>query len=182
MMRMKRAITLVLSFVLVACAGGGAGPGQDKPAANPTTTGTSTASGAGDSATTNVAPDKSLAMPATASTPSTTASVAAPPPTSTTISSRVSSAPGTINSDGFLSLVCDPSCDEVILDGTRKLGKSPYGTVGVSPGKHELTFKLAGAPDKTATIPIKSGQTIAYRARMGVIVVPAGEPRPSPSK
>jgi len=179
MMRMKRAITLVFSFAFVACAGGATGPGQDKPATNPTTTGTSTAPLVAPSGSGFVT---STAMPATASTPSTTASVAAPPPTSTTISSRVSSAPGTINSDGFLSLVCDPSCDEVILDGTRKLGKSPYGTVGVSPGKHELTFKLAGVPDKTATIPIKSGQTIAYRARMGVVVVPAGEPRPSPSK
>ncbi|HVK66162.1 MAG TPA: PEGA domain-containing protein [Polyangium sp.] len=86
---------------------------------------------------------------------------AEPPPD---IAARV--AAKMIKADGFLSLVCDPACDQVIVDGKRKLGPAPHTNVSLPPGKHEITIQRKGAPDKVITVNLVPGQTTAFKVAM----------------
>lgn len=71
-----------------------------------------------------------------------------------------------IEKDGFISVVCEPGCDQVILDDTRKLGPAPHANVAVLPGKHQVLLKLKGAPDKLVAVMVVAGQTTSFRASM----------------
>jgi len=67
---------------------------------------------------------------------------------------------------GYLSLECVPGCDQVILDGKRKLGPAPHESVSVPPGKHEITLQRKGAPDRTLSLVVASGRTTDLRIAM----------------
>lgn len=86
----------------------------------------------------------------------------------------------TLKADGWLTVLCEPGCDEVIVDGTRKLGRGPHENVAVRPGKHEITLKLKGAPDKVVSVTVVGGQTVELKASMPVEVKPAAA-KPEPS-
>jgi len=72
--------------------------------------------------------------------------------------------------DGWLNIQCDPGCDDVIVDGKRSLGRNTTN-VALSPGNHEITGKLKGAPDKTMKVRVLDGQTTAVRLRMGTVQI-----------
>jgi hypothetical protein len=101
-------------------------------------------------------------------------SAAPPPEVAEKIAARA------LRVDGWLNLVCKPGCDEVIIDGTRKLGRGPHENVALRPGLHELTLKLKGAPDKVMTVSIVGGQTVDVEASMPVEVKPAAASKPEP--
>lgn len=67
-------------------------------------------------------------------------------------------------SPGFLTVACDPQCEEVLVDG-RRMGTSPLVRVAVPPGKHKLDLR-AGDQRKTLSVIVVSGQTTAQRVRM----------------
>ncbi|WP_170319952.1 PEGA domain-containing protein [Polyangium spumosum] len=94
-----------------------------------------------------------------------------------------------IKADGFLSVVCDPACDQVIVDGKRKLGPAPHTNVSFPGGQHEIRIQRKGAPDKVMVVNLVPGQTTAFRVAMHTeaerAVVPAkasAEPKAKPKR
>jgi eukaryotic-like serine/threonine-protein kinase len=67
---------------------------------------------------------------------------------------------------GYLTIVCDPACDSVIAGG-RNLGPSPVVRRSLSAGTHAVTLRRSGAPTKSISVTIVSGQTTARRVTMG---------------
>lgn len=71
-----------------------------------------------------------------------------------------------IKGDGFVSVNCDPVCDQVIVDGKRKLGPGPHTNVSIPAGKHDITVQRKGAPDKVLVVNLAAGQTAAFTVAM----------------
>ncbi len=72
----------------------------------------------------------------------------------------------TLESKGYLTVVCEPGCDEIIVDDTRKLGRAPLADIEIAAGKHQIKLKLKGAAEKVVNVLIVAGQTTAFRASM----------------
>jgi hypothetical protein len=75
---------------------------------------------------------------------------------------------------GYLTLVCDPSCDEVSHEG-RPLGPSPVVHAPIAPGSRRITVSNGGSGHKIITVVIRSGQVSALRVNMsgtGPLVLP----------
>ena len=70
----------------------------------------------------------------------------------------------TSSEPGFLTIVCNPFCDEVIDNG-RSLGPSPIVHLRVDPGSHKITVKK-GAMKKAVSVIVVSGQVTAQRLNM----------------
>jgi hypothetical protein len=85
---------------------------------------------------------------------------------SSTGRNAVSSATPPAVDEGWLTVVCDPSCEEMIIDGKRKLGRGPYTDVALAPGAHEITLKHTGNPDKVIKVAVLSGRTMAINVMM----------------
>ncbi len=66
---------------------------------------------------------------------------------------------------GFLTIVCNPQCDEVIDNG-RSLGPSPIVHVTASPGQHRITLKRGSEKPKVISVIVVSGQVTAQRVTM----------------
>lgn len=64
--------------------------------------------------------------------------------------------------DGWISIQCDPACDDVVVDGKRSLGRNT-ANVALPPGEHEVTGKRKGSADKTMKVRVVEGQTTAVR-------------------
>jgi len=77
--------------------------------------------------------------------------------------------------DGWLNIQCDPSCDDVVVDGKRSVGRNPTN-VALAPGEHEITGKRKGAPDKTMKVRIVDGQTTSVRLRIDATVAAQMDP------
>jgi hypothetical protein len=69
--------------------------------------------------------------------------------------------------DGWLTIQCDPGCDDVVVDGKRSLGRN-FANVALPPGEHEITGKRKGAPDKTIKVRVLPGQTTALRLGLSI--------------
>ncbi|HVK67892.1 MAG TPA: protein kinase [Polyangium sp.] len=93
--------------------------------------------------------------PATAKTAATTPTAA---PTATASAAAASGEPG------FLTIVCNPFCDDV-LDNGRSLGPSPIVHISVKPGSHRVTLKK-GDMTKVISVIVVSGQVTAQRVSM----------------
>ncbi|HRI72764.1 MAG TPA: hypothetical protein PK156_51360, partial [Polyangium sp.] len=100
----------------------------------------------------------STAAPAStgAKTPATTTTT---PPAATASAASASS-----GDPGFLTIVCNPFCDDV-LDNGRSLGPSPIVHLSVKPGSHRVTLKK-GTMSKTVSVIVVSGQVTAQRVSM----------------
>jgi hypothetical protein len=66
---------------------------------------------------------------------------------------------------GFLTIVCNPFCDDV-KDNGKSLGPSPIVRVAVPPGEHRLTMQRKGVPTKVVTVTVVAGQATAQRISM----------------
>jgi hypothetical protein len=66
---------------------------------------------------------------------------------------------------GFLTVVCTPFCDSVLVKG-RNLGPSPVLKAPLPAGTHGVTLKKSGSPSKTVTATITAGQTTPLRVKM----------------
>jgi serine/threonine-protein kinase len=66
---------------------------------------------------------------------------------------------------GFLTIVCNPFCDDV-SDSGRSLGASPIVKVPAKPGQHRITLKRAGIQQKNISVIIVSGQVTSQRVSM----------------
>ena len=66
---------------------------------------------------------------------------------------------------GFLTLVCNPYCDEV-LDNGLSLGPSPIVHMAVTPGRHVLSLLRRGFGSKTVAISVGPGKVSATRVSM----------------
>jgi serine/threonine-protein kinase len=73
-------------------------------------------------------------------------------------------APAEKEEPGFLTIVCNPYCDEVIDQG-RSLGQSPVVHLAVKPGQHRITLKKDGQ-SKVISLIVVSGQVTAQRISM----------------
>ncbi|MRG92632.1 serine/threonine protein kinase [Polyangium spumosum] len=82
----------------------------------------------------------------------------APAPTATATAAAASGEPG------FLTIVCNPFCDDV-LDNGRSLGPSPIVHTSVKPGSHRITLKK-GDMKKVISVIVVSGQVTAQRVSM----------------
>lgn len=119
-------------------------------------------------ATAPAAPTEPVAQ-ATTPPPSTAApagtSKAAPTATATaTATTTATAAAGAAGDPGFLTIVCNPFCDDV-LDNGRSLGPSPIVHLSVKPGSHRITLKK-GTMSKTVSVIVVSGQVTAQRVSM----------------
>jgi len=85
---------------------------------------------------------------------------AAPTPTTTTTSPPAASS----GEPGFLTIVCNPFCDDV-LDNGRSLGPSPIVHLSVKAGSHRVTLKK-GDMKKVISVIVVSGQVTAQRVSM----------------
>ncbi|MBI5537149.1 MAG: PEGA domain-containing protein [Deltaproteobacteria bacterium] len=65
---------------------------------------------------------------------------------------------------GYLTVVCSPFCDEVLVDG-RSVGPSPVVHVPVPAGVHTVTLKRSGVV-KTLSATIRSGEVTSWRVSM----------------
>ena len=59
---------------------------------------------------------------------------------------------------GFLTIVCNPYCDDVVDQG-RSLGPSPVVHLSVPPGQHRITLKK-GKDAKVISVVVVAGQAI----------------------
>ena len=66
---------------------------------------------------------------------------------------------------GYLTVVCNPFCDE-IMDGGRSLGPSPVVHQRVAPGEHRLTLRRQGIAPKLVSVVISPGEASAKRVSM----------------
>ena len=65
---------------------------------------------------------------------------------------------------GFLTVVCNPFCDDVSVSG-RSLGPSPVVHVSVKPGQHRVTLKR-GTSSKVISVIVVASQVTAQRVSM----------------
>lgn len=65
---------------------------------------------------------------------------------------------------GFLTVVCNPFCDDV-LDQGRSLGPSPVVHASAKPGQHRITLKREGQT-KVISVIVVAGQVTAQRVSM----------------
>ena len=71
---------------------------------------------------------------------------------------------------GYLTLVCEPSCSSVVIDG-RKVGPSPVVKRAVRAGSHRAKLR-SGKVKKSISFTIKAGKTTHRRVSMGGSVSP----------
>ena len=119
--------------------------------------------------------------PAPAAPPAETTAAAAPPPAATPAGATVPAAAVTPKQGsgaapapsatatekeepGFLTIYCDPACDDVLVSG-RSVGPSPVLKVPTSPGQHRVTGRR-GSDKKVISVIVVSGQTVAQRITM----------------
>jgi serine/threonine-protein kinase len=87
-----------------------------------------------------------------------------PTAATTTPPAATASAAAAGSDPGFLTIVCNPFCDDV-LDNGRSLGPSPIVHLSVKPGSHRVTLKK-GTMSKTVSVIVVSGQVTAQRVSM----------------
>jgi hypothetical protein len=112
------------------------------------------------------------ASAATATQPSATAAATAQPSaTATAAAATPAAGTGQANAakpakeePGFLTIVCNPYCDDV-LDQGKSLGPSPVVHLSVPPGQHRVTLKK-GKDTKVISVIVVSGQVTAQRVSM----------------
>lgn len=80
-----------------------------------------------------------------------------PPPTGRPVAST-----GT----GFLTVMCNPACDDVLLDGTRSLGPSPLFRQAVPAGPHRLLLKRDPAVVRTVEASVTRDETTFLKPDM----------------
>ena len=132
------------------------------------------AAAASASATAAAAPAGAIAAAASATAapaaPSGTASSDAAPAASAaaapagTGQGAAGSKSGSKEEPGFLTVVCNPYCDDVIDQG-KSLGPSPVVRYSVAPGQHRITVKKSGQTKVVSAI-VVSGQLTTQRVSM----------------
>jgi serine/threonine-protein kinase len=85
--------------------------------------------------------------------------------TSPAPSASPSSSPDDKEEPGFLTIVCNPQCDDV-LDNGRSLGPSPVVQAVAKPGMHRITLKRGTDKPKVISVIVVSGQVTAQRVSM----------------
>jgi eukaryotic-like serine/threonine-protein kinase len=70
----------------------------------------------------------------------------------------------TKDDSGYLTIVCNPYCDDV-LDQGKSLGPSPVVHISVKPGQHRITLKKGGQT-KVISVIVEAGQVAAQRVTM----------------
>jgi Putative zinc-finger len=65
---------------------------------------------------------------------------------------------------GYLTIVCNPSCDDVIDNG-RSVGASPIVHLEVAPGRHKLAMRH-GTTVKSLSVIVPEGEIVAQRIDM----------------
>lgn len=78
---------------------------------------------------------------------------------------RAASAAPATEAPGHVTIVCQPACDSVTLDG-RNLGPSPVVLVKASAGTHSVRLSAKGYPTKTLSLRVKGGETTARRVKL----------------
>ncbi len=131
-------------------------------------TGTSTAS-AGTAGSASAAPPVETAVASAAPTATPTAAPTAvvatgPAPTGAAAAVKDPKASAGKDEPGFLTIVCNPYCDDVIDQG-KSLGPSPIVHLAVKPGQHRITLKK-GSQTKVISVIVESGQVAAQRVSM----------------
>ncbi|MFO0754903.1 MAG: serine/threonine-protein kinase [Byssovorax sp.] len=126
-------------------------------AASATATATATAAVAAVDAATAAATAAPSATPSAAPT-------AAPAQAGTAAAKDPKAAAGGKDEPGFLTIVCNPYCDDVI-DSGKSLCPSPIVHLAVKPGQHRITLKK-GTQTKVISVIVESGQVAAQRVSM----------------
>jgi serine/threonine-protein kinase len=125
------------------------------PAPTPTPTATAVA-----------APSPPTAAVATQAPRPAPVATSSPAPAATHESSTDSPKAGSTNEEpGFITIVCNPFCDDVQIDG-RTAGPSPIIRQPAKPGQHRITCKRAGAATKVISIMVVAGQVSPAKVRM----------------
>jgi serine/threonine-protein kinase len=109
----------------------------------------------------NAAPPAASAEAATIPASTTTAVATATAAAATTAQAK---AAGGKEEPGYLTIVCNPYCDEVFDQG-KSLGPSPVVHLAVPPGSHRITLKK-GKDSKVLSVIVVSGQVSAQRIAM----------------
>ncbi|EYF04429.1 serine/threonine protein kinase [Chondromyces apiculatus] len=115
------------------------------------------AAGATTAAASPAAPAAAAAAPAAPAVSTNRTAAVAPTPAAAT-TSEPKEAPG------FLTVHCDPQCDEV-LDNGRSLGASPVLRASAAPGQHRITGRK-GSTKKVISVIVVSGSVTAQRISM----------------
>ncbi|MEO7330361.1 MAG: serine/threonine-protein kinase, partial [Minicystis sp.] len=119
-------------------------------------TGTTSAS-AGTAGAASAAPPADTAVASATPSAAPTAVVATgPAPTGAAAANKDPKASGSKDEPGFLTIVCNPYCDDVIDQG-KSLGPSPIVHLAVKPGQHRITLKK-GTQTKVISVIVESGQ------------------------
>jgi hypothetical protein len=81
----------------------------------------------------------------------------APPPQPPTVPAK----------NGYLTVMCQPACDDVLLDGTRSLGETPILKAPVPAGSHRLVLRISSPPiEKTVDVTINPDETTLIKPPM----------------
>ncbi len=130
----------------------------------PDTAPTATASSAGASLAGATAAPAAPSATATAA-PAASANAAAPSTAQPAATSKPSTIAASVKEEpGFLTIVCNPYCDDVVDQG-QSLGPSPVVHLSVSPGSHRITLKK-GKDSKVISVVVVAGQVSAQRVSM----------------
>ncbi len=114
--------------------------------------------------TETAAPAETAAAPTPAPGPANAPAAAKTAAAPTAAPTATASAAAASGEPGFLTIVCNPFCDDV-LDNGRSLGPSPIVHLSVKPGSHRVTLKK-GDMTKVISVIVVSGQVTAQRVSM----------------
>ncbi len=104
-----------------------------------------------------------MAPSATATVAAATATASATAAAAATGAAAAPSKPGK-EEPGFLTIVCNPSCDDVNDQG-KSLGPAPIVHLSVAPGPHRVTVRK-GKDTKVISLIVVAGQVTAQRVSM----------------
>jgi hypothetical protein len=101
-------------------------------------------------------PQHPTTRPQTRPPPTTYRAPPPPPPNTGTVSA------GT----GYLTVMCNPACDDVLLDGSRSLGPSPLFKEAVPAGHHKLLLKRDPSVTRSVDATVTADQTTFLKPDM----------------
>jgi len=81
-------------------------------------------------------------------------------------------APAPASAKGTVNIVCNPSCDDVVIGG-RSYGPSPVVRAELSAGTYEVTLKRKGQADTRKQFVVASGQTASLNFALTTQAAPS---------
>lgn len=84
---------------------------------------------------------------------------------------KIAPAPAPAAAKGAFNIVCNPSCDDVVING-RSFGPSPVVRAELPAGTYEVTLKRKAQADTRKQVVVTAGQTSSFNFALAVQTAP----------